>query len=100
MKMKTYAIILATVSLLASAIQTRAISSASAINSKPVFASPIEYIGTAEPPEAESASLLQAIGEFETKGTKGGFAALEDFLRAYPASTWAPSIEVNLAENY
>src|SRR5207249_6408750 len=72
----------------------------SQIAAKPVFTSPIEWVGAKQPSESESATLLQAIQQFETSGTTAGFNALEQFLSAQPDSTWAPSLHVNMAEYY
>lgn len=71
------------------------------VAAKPVFLSPIEWLGTRAPSENESQVLLQAISSFEgVGGPKTGMTALEGFLGTYPDSAWAPSLRVNMAEYY
>jgi RHS repeat-associated protein len=73
---------------------------AAQIQMKPVFTSPIEWLGEKEPPEAESLALLNAIRTFDDNGVAAGFAALESYLAAHPKSSWNPSLNINLAERY
>ena len=65
-----------------------------------LFAQPLEWVGTQKPPDAESLALLADIHVFETNGASAGFGGLEKFLKAYPQSVWAPSVNVSMAEYY
>jgi len=102
MKMNIYASIWLTGLVLAAAprVLADALSVAGQIKAEPVFASPLDWTGDQPPAEAESAALLQAINGLRTTGSGSGFAALEDFLTAYPQSAWAPALHVSLAEYY
>ncbi len=76
------------------------LSSAQKVRGQRVFTSPIEWIGEKEPPEADSAALLESISAFDSAGMKAGFEALENFLAKHPQSAWTPSLQIHLAERY
>lgn len=65
-----------------------------------IFATPLEWVSSTAPSEADSSMLLGASDVFKSSGTKAGLLALEQFVASYPASPWTPSVEVNLAEHY
>src|ERR1051326_6818759 len=93
-------IFLTTTAITAASYRTLADSNAARVQAKPLFPAPLEWVGSDQPSEDESASLLDAIGAFETNGIPDGFAALEQFQRGHPRSPWAPSLDVNMAEHY
>ena len=70
------------------------------VKGQQLFTTPLEWVGVDAPPEAESSRLLDAISVFETSGTKGGYQALEGFLKANPHSAWSPALRAHLAETY
>jgi len=103
MKTKTTAIpaitlLLSSLPLLTSVIRLSAAdnSAADQVRAYPLFAERIDWLGSHEPPPAESADLLRAMQAFGTRGA----AALDDFLAAHPQSAWTPSLRVNLADFY
>jgi RHS repeat-associated protein len=98
--MTHFRILVTTATIMAASYRTLAESNAARVQAKPVFPSPIEWVGTEQPPESESGALLDAIGAFEAKGISAGFASLEDFLETHPRSAWAPSLEVSMAKHY
>ena len=65
-----------------------------------LFSQPLEWIGPQKPLDAESLALLADIHVFQTNGISAGFGGLEKFLKAYPQSAWAPSVNVSVAEYY
>jgi hypothetical protein len=70
------------------------------VQGKAVFPTPFGWIGTAAPPENESAALLDAATVFDTSGASAGMGALERFLESYPRSVWAPSVRLGMALAY
>ena len=69
------------------------------VRNRPIFLTPIGYVGLTIPTEAESKDLLRSFDAFNAS-EKSGLEALEQFLASYPESAWRPSLETHLAEYY
>jgi len=82
------------------AVDNQGLSASAKVRGTRVFTSPIEWVGTAEPSEADSVELLAAIKTFESGDVKAGYEAAEAFLATHPESAWSPSLRIHLAERY
>ena len=71
-----------------------------AIRQAPAFFRPIVWIGPRAPSLGESADLWTALEVYRRTGVKGGFPALEQYLREHPDSPWTPWLRANLGEYY
>ena len=76
------------------------LTAANAISAKPVFPTPIIWVGIEPPTTSESQDLMRAVSLFETNGSKAGFAALDDFASRNPSSAWTASVNLHLGDYY
>lgn len=71
----------------------------SEIASAPVFYQNLVTVGDA-PSQAENQALWAIVADMKLHGAESNLPALEQFITAYPNSTWGPSLEANLARYY